>query len=130
MTALPRELEGYRDRHRGATMLVAGCGRSVASLASLAARPRCPVIGVNDIGRAFDPDYLVVLNPREQSAATASGPSRRPRPGPCSRPSTSGSATPARCGSGSASAAAGGSTSRGGCPTPATRPTSRSASRG
>lgn len=63
MTELPRELECYRNRHRGATMLVAGCGRSVAMLAG---RPPCPSIGVNDIGRAFDPDYLLVLNPREQ----------------------------------------------------------------
>ena len=55
--------ETWRGRHRGATILVCGCGRS---LAALAAKPPCPVIGVNDIGRRFDPDYLVVVNPRRQ----------------------------------------------------------------
>lgn len=60
---LPRALSGWRDRHRGASVIVAGCGRSAAALAD---RPACPIIGVNDIGRLIDPDYLVVLNPRDQ----------------------------------------------------------------
>lgn len=35
-----------------------GCGTS----ATLAPVGQCPIIGVNDIGRLFAPDYLVVLN--------------------------------------------------------------------
>lgn len=59
-------LEAWRGRHAGATMVVAGCG---VSLARLKAKPPCPVIGVNDVGRAFQPDYLVVLNTRAQFGA-------------------------------------------------------------
>ncbi|MBP2302790.1 capsular polysaccharide synthesis protein [Azospirillum picis] len=56
----------YRDRHSGATVVVCGCGRS---LLSLTAPDRFLTIGVNDVGRVFDPTYLVVLNPRHQFAA-------------------------------------------------------------
>ena len=53
----------FRDRHRGETILVCGCGRSIKTLDLPA-----PVttIGVNDIGRCFTPDYLVVLNAKSQ----------------------------------------------------------------
>ena len=44
-------------------MLVCGCG---SSLPSVIAPERFPTIGVNDVGRLFDPDYLVVINPRRQ----------------------------------------------------------------
>ncbi|WP_127995381.1 glycosyltransferase [Piscinibacter defluvii] len=56
-------LAAYADRHPGATILVCGCGRSLHTL------PRdhgLATIGVNDIGRLFDPDYLVVVNPPGQ----------------------------------------------------------------
>ncbi|MBS0445361.1 MAG: glycosyltransferase [Proteobacteria bacterium] len=59
-------LAGYRDRHRGGTIVVCGCGPS----ARLLTEPgRCLTIGVNDIGRLYTPDYLVVVNERRQFAA-------------------------------------------------------------
>lgn len=60
---LPATLEGFRGFHAGETFLVCGCGSSVSTLV----RPeRFRTIGVNDIGRMFQPDYLVVLNGRHQ----------------------------------------------------------------
>ena len=57
------ELRQFRGRHGGETILVCGCG---SSLSSIAAPERFVTIGVNDVGRLFDPDYLVVLNSRHQ----------------------------------------------------------------
>ena len=57
--------QSLRDFHRhwaGQSVLVCGCGRS----ASLAASAEAPTIGVNDIGRLFTPNYLVVVNPPRQ----------------------------------------------------------------
>jgi len=60
---LPRELRDLRGFHEGESILVCGCGSSLSQLV-------CPekfiTIGVNDVGRLFQPDYLVVLNPRNQ----------------------------------------------------------------
>jgi glycosyltransferase involved in cell wall biosynthesis/SAM-dependent methyltransferase/spore maturation protein CgeB len=56
-------LPDFRDRHRGDTILVCGCG---CSLRNLKNAQRFTSIGVNDVGRLFDPTYLVVLNPRRQ----------------------------------------------------------------
>lgn len=53
----------WRDRHRGETMLVLGCGES---LNELPAEIGASTIGVNDVGRKIDPTYLVVVNPRHQ----------------------------------------------------------------
>ena len=56
----------FRDRHGGETIVVCGCGESLNSLE----RPeRFVTIGVNDVGRRFTPDYLVVVNPRSQFSA-------------------------------------------------------------
>ncbi|WP_046656567.1 glycosyltransferase [Lysobacter capsici] len=56
-------LRDYRDALRGADIVVCGCGPSLLELP----RPReLLTIGVNDVGRLFDPTYLVVLNPRQQ----------------------------------------------------------------
>lgn len=63
---LPRELRGFKDYHRGETILVCGCG---SSLSRIIAPERTITIGVNDVGRLFDPDYLVVVNPRTQFSA-------------------------------------------------------------
>jgi spore maturation protein CgeB len=60
---LPRDLQGFTGYHAGETILVCGCG---SSLSSLVAPERFVTIGVNDVGRQFQPDYLVVLNPRQQ----------------------------------------------------------------
>jgi glycosyltransferase involved in cell wall biosynthesis/SAM-dependent methyltransferase len=53
----------FRGRHPGAPILVCGCGRSLTELTDPA---RFLTIGVNDVGRLFDPTYLVVVNPRSQ----------------------------------------------------------------
>ena len=55
----------YRDRHRGETVLVCGCG---VSLRQLSRPDRFVTIGVNDVGRRFTPDYLMVVNERRQFA--------------------------------------------------------------
>ncbi len=61
--SLPYTLRGFRDLHAGETLLVCGCGRSLLTLAD---PTRFVTIGVNDVGRLFQPDYLVVLNARAQ----------------------------------------------------------------
>ena len=58
-----RRLGDYRGLHSGETMVVCGCGRSLLELAE---PERLLTVGVNDVGRLFDPTYLVVLNPRSQ----------------------------------------------------------------
>jgi hypothetical protein len=58
-------LASFRNRHSGETMLVCGCGESLNELTN----PKSFLtIGVNDVGRRFDPNYLVVVNPRTQFA--------------------------------------------------------------
>jgi glycosyltransferase involved in cell wall biosynthesis/GT2 family glycosyltransferase/SAM-dependent methyltransferase len=64
--ALPLTLAGFKDRHAGETFVVCGCG---PSLQGLTQPERFITIGVNDVGRAFTPDYLLVLNTRPQFAA-------------------------------------------------------------
>ena len=59
-------LTSYRGVHSNQTILVCGCGPSLRELEDPA---RCITIGVNDVGRLFDPTYLVVLNPRQQFKA-------------------------------------------------------------
>lgn len=66
MQALPDGLAAFEDfanRHQGQTLVVCGCG---ASLDLLAHPERFVTIGVNDIGRRFTPDYLVVVNEERQ----------------------------------------------------------------
>lgn len=56
-----------RDRHAGQDLIVCGCGTSLtAEVVEQAARHGWVTIGVNDVGRLFTPDYLVVLNPPRQ----------------------------------------------------------------
>ncbi len=62
-TSIPRDFAAFRNYHRGETMLVCGCG---SSLPTVVAPERFASIGVNDVGRLFQPDYLVVINPRGQ----------------------------------------------------------------
>jgi len=62
----PQTLTSFRGRHRDQTIIVCGCGESLNELN----RPAGAVtIGVNDVGRLFDPTYLVVVNPRNQFKA-------------------------------------------------------------
>lgn len=59
-------LREFRDIHPAQTILVCGCGESLKELAT----PGHHItIGVNDVGRLFDPTYLVVVNPRNQFKA-------------------------------------------------------------
>jgi hypothetical protein len=56
-------LADFRDAHRGEAIVVCGCGESL----NLLERPeRFVTIGVNDVGRRFTPDYLVVVNSSRQ----------------------------------------------------------------
>ena len=56
-------LAAFRNVHHGETIIVCGCG---PSLLELSEPQRFITIGVNDVGRQFDPTYLVVVNPRNQ----------------------------------------------------------------
>jgi hypothetical protein len=63
--ARPFALADFQHARRGETVIVCGCGES---LNLLTYPERFITIGVNDVGRKFDPTYLVVLNPRQQFA--------------------------------------------------------------
>jgi GT2 family glycosyltransferase len=56
-----RSLASFRDCHQDGTIVVCGCG---SSLNELEQPGRFITIGVNDVGRLFDPNYLVVVDPR------------------------------------------------------------------
>jgi spore maturation protein CgeB len=58
-----KTLAEFRNLHQGSTIVVCGCGESLNELTEPA---QFFTIGVNDVGRRFDPDYLVVVNPRNQ----------------------------------------------------------------
>ena len=58
-----KTLASFQNIHKGETIIVCGCGESLNDLAH---PERFITIGVNDVGRLFDPTYLVVLNPRNQ----------------------------------------------------------------
>jgi len=58
-----RALHAFRDAHLGETIVVCGCGPSLKELPD---PERMITLGVNDVGRLFDPTYLVVVNPRSQ----------------------------------------------------------------
>ena len=60
---MPASLRDFHGRHAGAGIVVCGCGESLSSLSH---PERFITIGVNDVGRHFSPDYLVVVNPRQQ----------------------------------------------------------------
>ena len=67
LTTVPSDravtLATFRDVHQGQPIVVCGCGESL----NLLEHPeRYITIGVNDVGRLFDPTYLVVVNPRTQ----------------------------------------------------------------
>jgi hypothetical protein len=60
---LPNTLEDFRDYHKDDTIIVCGCGHSLRIFTEY---NQFITIGVNDVGRFFDPTYLVVLNDRAQ----------------------------------------------------------------
>jgi len=59
-------IRDFHARHAGGTIIVCGCGTSLNELTD---PQRFITIGVNDVGRRFDPTYLVVVNPPRQFAA-------------------------------------------------------------
>jgi hypothetical protein len=59
----PSRFAEYRDYHAGADIIVCGCGMSLAGFSN---PERYITIGVNDVGRLFQPNYLVVVNQRAQ----------------------------------------------------------------
>ncbi len=58
-----RTLADFHNVHAGSTIVVCGCGESLNELTE---PERFITIGVNDVGRKFQPNYLVVVNPRDQ----------------------------------------------------------------
>ncbi|MGD9359119.1 MAG: glycosyltransferase [Desulfobacterales bacterium] len=56
-------LPSFRNAHRDEIIVVCGCGES---LNEFDCPERFVTIGVNDVSRHFHPNYLVVLNPRQQ----------------------------------------------------------------
>ncbi len=58
-----RTLASFANQHLDETIVVCGCGQSLNEFNQW---ERFTTIGVNDIGRRFHPDYLVVVNPRDQ----------------------------------------------------------------
>jgi len=56
-------MDDFRGVHAGSSVVVCGCG---TSLTTLTEPRRVVTIGVNDVGRYFDPDYLLVVNHRSQ----------------------------------------------------------------
>src|SRR5215475_8727852 len=58
-----KTLADFHDIHAGSTIVVCGCGESLNELTE---PERFITIGVNDVGRRFHPNYLVVVNPRNQ----------------------------------------------------------------
>ena len=59
-TRKANSLADFRDIHDGEIIVVCGCGESLNEFAQ---SERYTTIGVNDVGRRFDPNYLVVVNP-------------------------------------------------------------------
>jgi predicted glycosyltransferase involved in capsule biosynthesis len=58
-----KSLSDFKNSHKDETIIVCGCGESL----NLLEQPeRFVTIGVNDVGRRFHPEYLVVVNPRRQ----------------------------------------------------------------
>ena len=56
-------LASFQNIHQNETIVVCGCGESLNELEN---PERFITIGVNDVGRKFQPNYLVVVNPKSQ----------------------------------------------------------------
>jgi hypothetical protein len=55
-----RTLASFRSAHAGGSIIVCACSESLNTLTK---PERFVTIGVNDVGRKFGPDYLVVVDP-------------------------------------------------------------------
>jgi SAM-dependent methyltransferase/GT2 family glycosyltransferase len=60
------QLASFSKIHQDETIVVCGCGESLSDFAE---SERFITIGVNDVGRRFQPNYLVVVNPKHQFSA-------------------------------------------------------------
>lgn len=60
---IPGRFSEFLNFHANQSVIVCGCGSSLKELTN---PEEFITIGVNDIGRLFDPDYLVVLNSKNQ----------------------------------------------------------------
>lgn len=58
-----KTLPEFQNLHQNQATIVCGCGESLNNLAQ---PERFTTIGVNDVGRKFQPNYLIVVNPRNQ----------------------------------------------------------------
>ncbi|HQU81626.1 MAG TPA: methyltransferase domain-containing protein [Pyrinomonadaceae bacterium] len=58
-----QQLNSFLNLHNKDSIIVCGCGESLNELQN---PERFITIGVNDVGRKFQPNYLVVVNPRQQ----------------------------------------------------------------
>lgn len=56
-------LSSFQNQHQNDSIIVCGCGESLNDLEN---SERFITIGVNDVGRKFQPNYLLVVNPRQQ----------------------------------------------------------------
>ena len=56
-----RTFSSFKGVHQGETMIVCGCGESLNDFAH---PERFTTIGVNDVGRRFQPNYLLVVDPK------------------------------------------------------------------
>lgn len=58
-----KTLSTFINVHQNSSIVVCGCGESLNDFQNY---ERFITIGVNDVGRKFQPDYLVVVNPKNQ----------------------------------------------------------------
>lgn len=58
-----KSFNSFYNSHIGQTIIVCGCGESLNEFVQ---PENFTTIGVNDVGRKFQPNYLVVVNPRNQ----------------------------------------------------------------
>src|SRR5258708_20900262 len=58
-----RTIASFQDVYHGEAIIVCGCG---ASLNEFDRPERFLTIGVNDVGRLFQPNYLLVVDPRNR----------------------------------------------------------------
>lgn len=54
-------LKSFHEIHQNSPIVVCGCGESLNDFQN---HERFVTIGVNDVGRKFQPNYLVVVNSR------------------------------------------------------------------
>ncbi|HEY0461057.1 MAG TPA: glycosyltransferase [Pyrinomonadaceae bacterium] len=58
-----KALASFQNCYQNSSIVVCGCGESLNDLAQ---PEQFVTIGVNDVGRRFQPNYLIVVNPRSQ----------------------------------------------------------------